>query len=215
MKRLSIQWEGNIFQVGYENISKYAPPEVQARVGETVVTLKRFLPTGDGLIPIQGKTKDLWVDDNGTTYDSSEVKYYYEYQLVEKIPMTKMTSVTGMESLDNYLNKYVIDKYYILRPSDNEMEKEENKKQAIDTNRVAMYKFWKFLKESNAVARITFNASSASFISSDAYIRAIENEQRWALEMGVFKEEKMIIDWADPITEEVVTVKKSIGIRRI
>ena len=50
---------------------------------------------------------------------------------------------------------------------------------------------WEFLNTTKQVARGVFNISSSGFFQSYGYIRALNVEHRWGLEIGVFKEFKV------------------------
>ncbi len=104
--------------------------------------------------------------------------------------MTRVFEVEGYQELGNYTDMYVIDRFYEIYASDNDMKKDIDRERAIATNKTQMYKLWEYLKKENKVARGEFCPSSRGFIASDGYIRAIECEGKWGMEIGVFKEAK-------------------------
>ena len=97
----------------------------------------------------------------------------------------------SFQPLPNYTDKYIIDKYYEIYPSDNKMTKDYDREVAVKLNLSAMYKLWEYLTANDTVARGEFCTSSRGFVASDGYIRPISIEGKWGLEIGVFKEEKV------------------------
>jgi len=180
------------FNGKYENLSKYKKPSVKAMAskdGVEVEVKERTVYQDQVLVP--GSTQRKWIDDQGNQYAKSELVFTYEGEEVQENTQTKVFHVEQFQPLVNYTDMYVIDKYYEVYPSDNKMKKDFDRDIAIKTNLSHMYKLWKYLTENDVCARGEFCTSSRGFMASDGYIRAISIEGKWALEIGVFKEEKI------------------------
>ena len=91
----------------------------------------------------------------------------------------------------NYTDSYVLSKYYELFPDEDGHKKDADKDQARRKNLVGMRALWEYLHTNAVVARGEFNVSSAGFLTTDGYIRSISFGNKWDLEIGVFKEEKI------------------------
>lgn len=181
--------QGLNFNVKYENLSKFERPEVEAKAPDGSIVKERT--TYQGQVLGQGATQRQWVDDNGIVYQKAQLKFYYNGQEVQENTQTKVFTITGYQALKNYTDTYVIASYYEIFPHNNDMKKDFDKETARITNLVGMKKLWEHLKTTNQVARGEFCASSKGFVASDGYIRAIEFGNKWGLELGVFKEEKV------------------------
>lgn len=179
------------FNGRYENMAnKDEKPEIVAKVRATGAEVKErtiVVSPGSKGLPLKRK----WVDQNGSIYDKGELEFFYNGEKVSEIERTKVFNITGYQSLKNYTDKYIIDKYYELYAGDNDMKKDFDKELARKTNLVQMRKLWKHLTDNNVVARAEFCTSSRGFVSSDGYIRAVSIEGKWGLEIGLFKSEKV------------------------
>lgn len=177
------------FNSKYENLSTHKKPEIEARTSNGTVVKERTTFQGKVLVP--GSTQRQWTDDKGNLYAKSELSFFHEGEAVEENSQTKVFHVETFQPLSSYTDVYIIDKYYEIFPSDNKMKKDFDRDIATKTNLSHMYRLWKYLIENNVVARGEFCTSSRGFIASDGYIRAISIKGKWALEIGVFKEEKI------------------------
>lgn len=180
---------GLSFQVKYENLSKYERPEVEARALDGSIVKERTTYQGQVLGP--GATQRQWVDDNGNVYPKSQLKFFYEGQEVQENTQTKVFTVQGYQPLKNYTDNYVIATYYETFPHTNGMKKDFDKETARITNLTGMKRLWDHLHQNQLVARGEFCPSSKGFVSSDGYLRAVEFGNKWGLELGCFKEEKI------------------------
>jgi len=124
-------------------------------------------------------------------YGKSELKFYYEGEEVQENAQTKVFEIEKFEELQNYTDNFVIDKFYELFPSSNDMKKDIDKEIARKSNLVGMFNLWRYLYDNAKVARGEFCPSSRGFLASDGFIRAIKFGNKWGLEIGVFKEEKV------------------------
>lgn len=157
----------------------------------------------DQLLP-QGSTCRKWVDDEGRVYAKSELSFWYGDTVVSEVEQTKVFNIESYQSLKNYTDKYCISAYYEVFPDDNGMTKDIDKMIAVNSNLRSMRKLWEFLMSSGTVARGVFCPTSRGFVESDGYIRAIEIDQnKWGLEIGQFKQEKVFNHLNEGVPDEV------------
>lgn len=176
------------FNVRYEKMDREDPPKVEHKVGDQVVN---FRAVYDGVVLLEGMTKKIWVDEKGTMYDKTQVQHYYEGQEVTEKGQTKVFEIIGYQPLGSYTDSYVLDKYYELFPDEDGHKKDFDREVATRKNLVGMRALWEYLNSTKQVARGEFNVSSAGFLATDGYIRAISFGNKWGLEVGIFKEEKV------------------------
>jgi hypothetical protein len=177
------------FNVKYNKLDKAERPPVTAKAPNGAeVKEKAFFK--DQQVQ-QGEITKRWVDDLGNQYGKTELSFWYEGEQVEEIKETKVFEVEGFSPLSNYNDSYVVKKYYEVYPSNNGMKKDFDRKRAESANLAQMKKLWDYLKKEQVLARGEFNPSSRGFIASDAYIRAVEINGLWGLEIGVFSEERV------------------------
>ncbi len=177
------------FNGKYQNMSNYKKPAVVAKAPNGKIVKECTVYQGAVLRP--GSTQRQWVDDDDKAYSKQELEFTYEGDPVEENSQTKVFHVEQYQPVVNYTDKYIIDKYYEIYPSNNGMKKDIDREVAVRSNLSSMYKLWKHLTENDMVARGEFCTSSRGFVASDGYIRAITIEGKWGLEIGVFKEEKI------------------------
>jgi hypothetical protein len=200
------------FSCKYQNLSKYKKPSIEAKASNGEVVKEKTTYQGQVLGP--GSTQRQWVDDKDNVYPKGDLTFYYEGEAVEENSMTKVFEVRVYEPLERYTDMYVIDKYYEIYPSDNGHKKDIDKDLAVRTNASAMYKLWEKLTKEELVARGEFCTSSRGFVASDGYIRAISVDgNKWGLEIGVFKEEKIFEHLQEGKPSEVKTAVQS-GVKK-
>jgi hypothetical protein len=202
--------QGFNFNVRYENLSKAEKPPVVAKAPNGKEVHERTTYQGNVLGP--GSTQRNWVDDTGAVYSKTELTFWYDGQQVSEIAQTKVFDIQGYQPLQNYTDNYVIDKYYELFPSDNDMKKDFDRSKAQSANAFQMRRLWEHLKSTNQVARGEFNVSSKGFVAGDGYIRAVEFQNKWGLEVGVFKEEKIFQHLQEGIPQEV-KINQTAGVK--
>lgn len=189
------------FQVKYENLAKLERPEIEAKAPDGSVVKERTVYQGNVLGP--GATNRQWVDDQGNVHPKTSLKFYYNGEEVTENTQTKVFQIIGYQPLKNYTDTYVIASYYEMYPHNNDMKKDFDKETARITNLHGMKKLWEHLKQTQQVARGEFCAASKGFIASDGYLRAIEVGNKWGLEMGVFREEKVFEHLHDNIPIDI------------
>jgi hypothetical protein len=187
------------FQVKYENLSKLKRPAVEARNPAGDKVQERTTYNGQVLPP--GSTQRQWVDDKGTVYNKADLTFWYEGEQVQENAMTKVFSIEGYQSVKNYTDTYIIGTYYELYPHDNDLKKDWDRERARIINLGGMKKLWDYLDKNQLVARGEFCVSSKGFLASDGYIRAIKFGNKWGLEIGVFREEKIFEHLQEEIPE--------------
>ena len=205
--------QGINFNAKYQNLSTYKRAEIEAQAPDGTVVKQRTTYQGTVLPP--GSTQRQWVDDQGNVYTKNELKFFYEGEEVHEVSKTKVFKVEDFQPVPNYTDKYIIDKYYELFPSNNGMKKDYDREIATKANLSQMYKLWKYLTENDVVARGEFNVGTQGFTFSDGYIRAISIEGKWGLEIGVFKEEKIFQHLNEGQPKEVEATVQSGGRKRL
>ncbi len=199
------------FNVRYENLAKQKRPEVEAKAPNGSIVKERTLLNGVILPP--GSTQRQWADDDGVIYEKSQLRFFYEGSEVVENTQTKVFQVTNYQPLRNYTDQYVIASYYEVFPHDNDLKKDFDQEVARQTNLAGMRKLWEHLKNTQQVARGEFCVSSKGFQVSDGYIRAIEYGNKWGLEIGVFKEEKIFEHLNESVP--IAPTQKATSIKRI
>jgi len=204
---------GLSFNVKFENLAKYKRPEIVAKntKGEVVKNCTVY----QGTILPKGSTQKKWMDDTGKEYSKSELTFWLEEQQVQELSQTKNMCIDGYQPLKNYTDNYVISVFYEIFPSDNDMKKDIDRQRAIQSNTFQMRRLWEYLKQNSVVARGEFIPSTKGFVASDGYIRAIEFNNKWGLEVGVFKEEKVFqhLQENKPVAEVVTLTPVTQGVR--
>ena len=176
--------------VRYENLARAKKPEIVAKNQKGDIIKYQTVYNGKPLLP--GSTNKKWLDDKGIEWSKQDLTFWMGDQQVEELEQTKVFEILGYQPVSNYTDNYVISAYYEIYPDDNGMKKDIDRNRAVQANASGMYKLWEHLHTTNQVARGEFCPASKGFVASDGYIRAIKNgEKNWALEIGVFKEEKV------------------------
>lgn len=172
-------------------------------------------------LPIQGRNS-MYVDQSGKAYNKAEVLPFYKVaESDELIPATKnekteVFEVRTWDSLENYLNKYQMDKYYQVSPSSGVSKKDYAKELAIQSNTAELKKLWDYMHAKGVVGKGVLNITSAGFLPSVGYLRAIQLGDRWTFEMAIFKETKPFnwsegMDWKPTLTNGTPKAPKGVG----
>ena len=189
------------FNVTYQNMAKTEKPEVIAKNKAGEIVKERTVYQGQILPP--GSTQRQWTNDQGMAFPKNELTFWYNNEQVQENSQTKIFEIEGYQAIKNYTVSYVIGSYYELSPHDNDMKKDNDKAIAISINSQGMRKLWEYLNANQVVARGEFCVASKGFLASDGYIRAINFGDKWGLEIGVFKEEKIFEHLLDGIPQPV------------
>lgn len=183
------QKNGVSFNGRYDNMARADKPEIVAK-NKTGKEVKLTTVYNGAPLP-KGSTQKKWLDDTGTEYSKAELIFYLGDQEVSEISQTKVFNIEGFQPLQNYTDNYVMQSYYEVYPDDNGMKKDIDRQRAINANLSQMYKLWEYLDKTGQVARGEFCPGSKGFVASDGYIRAIKFGNKWGIELGCFKEEKV------------------------
>jgi hypothetical protein len=210
--QISDKQNGVNFNVRYEKLDRAERPEVIAKAPSGAIVKERTIYQGQALLP--GSTQKQWVDDQGAVFSKAELTFWFGDQQVNEIQQTKVFDVVGFQPLSNYTDNYIIDKYYEIYPDDNGLKKDIDKERARQANQFQMRKLWDYLNQNQVVARGEFCTSSKGFVASDGYLRAIKiNGNKWGIEIGVFKEEKVFQHLQEGVPHEAVMPQVSVGVK--
>ena len=188
--------------VRYENLAKLERPEVVAKTPQGKIAKERNVVNGK--IINQGEMTRQWVDDDGNIFGKTELTFWYNDEQVTENQQTKVFEITGYQPLANYTDNYVIASYYEIFPDDNGMKKDFDRDRARNSNLSQLRKLWEHLDKEQVVGRGEFCTSSRVFIASDVYIRAVKFGNKWALEIGIFKEEKVFQHLNEGVPQESI-----------
>jgi len=199
--------------VRYENLSRIERPEVVAKTPTGKIAKERSVVNGK--VVQQGEMTRQWVDEDGSIYGKTELSFWYKDEQVSENTQTKVLQITGYQPLANYTDNYVIASYYEIFPDDNGMKKDFDRERAKSSNLFQMRKLWEYLDQNKVVARGEFCTSSRGFIASDGYVRAVSFQNKWGLEIGVFKEEKVFEHLNEGVPSEVKLAEPVAGRKKL
>lgn len=197
--------QGLNFNVKFENMAKAKRPEIVAKTPNGDIVKEKMIIIDDQGKIVKGTMGRKWIDDNGKEFGKSELTFWFGDEQVSENSMTRVMEIEGYQPVKNYTDNYVISTYYELSPGTNDMKKDIDKERARKGNVYQMRKLWEHLDTNQVVARGEFCPSSRGFMASDGYIRAIRvNGNKWGLEIGVFKEEKVFQHLQEGVPQEAV-----------
>ena len=199
--------------VRYENLSRLERPEVVAKTPTGKIAKERSVVGGK--VIQQGEMTRQWVDEDGNIYGKTELSFWFNNEQVSENTQTKVLQITGYQPLANYTDNYVIASYYEIFPDDNGMKKDFDRDRAKSSNLFQMRKLWEYLDQNKVVGRGEFCTSSRGFIASDGYVRAVSFGNKWGLEIGVFKEEKVFEHLNEGIPQEVKMSEPATGRKKL
>ena len=205
---------GLSINVRYEKMDREDAPEVEHRVGDQVVKNRAIY--GD-IILLEGMTRKGWVDSNGKEYQKEEIKHYYGEQEVTEKAQTSTFAIIGYQPLSAYTDSYVLAKYYEVFPDEDGKKKDFDRDIARRKNLLGMRTLWEYLHDKQVVGRAEFNVSSAGFLSTDGYCRAIQFGNKWGIDIGIFAEEKVFqhLNEGVPVPRETQSVKGPVRLKRV
>ena len=210
-KNVKVVWKEGTCDVKLENLSGKGEPRkvngkeiVMKSDGSPKITYKN--PSGDELAFCR-------VDQNGTVIAGSlsngyanskgelaqdKVPYYEtidgEHIEAVKNEKSEVFEVSKFEPMKAYLDRYIIDKFYQVKPSQGKSKKDYQRNVTIRANTVALKKLYDHMVKNNVVGRGTLNITSSGFLPTIAYIRPVSapngSQDEWTLEIGVFKQQK-------------------------
>jgi hypothetical protein len=200
--------------VRYENLANNGDkPTIIAKAGDGTIVRERDVVGGKVLE--QGDRQRLWCDDTGKVYSKGELTFWDGDQQVLENEITKVFDITEFETLANYTDTFIMDKFYEVYPCDNGMKKDVDRTMARNANLFAMNTLWEYLRENNVVGRGHFVVSSRGFQDSDGYVRAVEVNGQRGLEIGLFKQRKAFQHLWKGKPEQVVAPQKAVTAKRV
>lgn len=226
MPNMKIVWEDNSFDAKLENLAgKAEPRRVRTKEGE----VKEIEMKSDGSPKLVRQVNDkavsfarrdekgqvlmscsnVYVDEEGKAYDETETGVFFLATDGELIPARKNDktdsfSLTSFEPLKNYADAYLMEKYYQVIPSQGSSKKDVARQVARNANTAGMKKLWDYLFREAVMGKGILNITSAGYLPSTAYIRAVVlDDSKWTLEIAVFKQKKQFL-WVEE--QELVPV---------
>lgn len=145
---------------------------------------------------IVGQVANAYCTEDKEIHQEAELNVFYLASDGEEIPATKndktdVFELTSFEPIQNYLDKYQMEKYYQIIPSSGSSKKDVAKKIAISANTSGMKKLWDYLMKKEVVGRGILNITSAGWLPNVAYIRPVlVDKNKWTLEIAIFKQPK-------------------------
>lgn len=203
-KKIKIQHENKTFEAFFEPMATSKKDSIKVTSksnGKNVKQVTKVAATGEYLKP--GATIKVWIDEEGNEVPKETIKYYVGDEEVDKVTQTKVFIGEQLDSERAYTDEFIIHKHYELYPSDGGYEKDIDREIAVSSNAKVMYELWKDLYENKKVLRGEFNPSTGGFVTNYGYIRAVKFENKWGLEIGVFKERKVFKHLQEGIPTEV------------
>lgn len=213
-KNLTITSQVGTFQAKVENLSgKAEPRKVNGKMldmkpdGSPKITYKnskgdvlRFCRVKDGkpLVNANGENEALsngYVDTKGNLC-VDKIPYYMTID-GEEIQATKneksdVMEIVKFEPLKNFTDKYIIDAYYQIKPTQGKSKSDHQRALTIRANTSGMKKLYDYMAQNNVVGRGVLNITSSGYLPTIAYIRSVDIDGKgsWTLEVGVFKQQK-------------------------
>lgn len=213
-KNLTITSQVGTFQAKIENLSgKAEPRKVNGKMldmksdGSPKIIYKnskgdelKFCRVKDGkpLVNANGETEALsngYIDSNGNLF-TDKIPYYITID-GEQIQATKneksdVFEIVKFEPLKNFTDKYIIDAYYQIKPTQGKSKSDHQRALTIRANTSGMKKLYDYMATNDVVGRGVLNVTSSGYLPTIAYVRAVEIDSNgsWTLEVGVFKQQK-------------------------
>ena len=213
-KNVTIVSQVGTFQAKVENLSgKAEPRKVNGKVldmkpdGSPKIVYKnakgedlRFCRVKDGkpLVTATGENETLsngYVDPQGNLAQDKQA--YYITIDGETLPATKneksdVFEIVKFEPLKNFTDKYIIDAYYQIKPTQGKSKSDHQRALTIKANTSGMKKLYDYMAKEQVVGRGVMNITSSGYLPTIAYIRPVDVDGNgaWTLEVGVFKQQK-------------------------
>ena len=151
---------------------------------------------GQPLLDASGKKEELgngYMDSNNQL--ATDVVPYYKALNGDTIPATKnekteVFEITKWEPSTNFTDKYIVDKYYQVKPAQGKSKKDFQRLACINANTREMKKVWDYMTKEEVVGRGILNISSAGYLPTIAYLRPVSLGSHWTIEIGIFKQQK-------------------------
>lgn len=224
MANTKILWNDRIFEVKLENLSGKAEPRQVMVNGEPKdivmksdgspkiirrspegkdVEFARMAEGGD----IISEVSNVYIDEDKEPYTEGDLSHYYLTVEGNEIPATKNEKVdafelTSFEPVQNYLDKYQMEKYYQVLPYQGTSKSTIQQRRTMTANTVGMKALWEYLHQNQLVGKGILNVTSAGWMPNIAYVRAVLiDENKWTLEVAMFKQRKQFT-WIEEMNYE-------------
>lgn len=157
-------------------------------------------------------TFKAYLDQDGKEYAKQQLVAFNEAgEALDPYEATTVFNIVKYEPSSYYTDRYIVEKYYEIAPSDDGKKKDIDRKIAADLNTVGMKKLYDYLTKTNTVAKAEFISTSGVYAPGAGYIRAITVDNgKWTLELGVFKQEKIFKHLQEPIIN-VTQIQQPVG----
>lgn len=136
---------------------------------------------------------------------------YYKTLTGKLIPVveqgkTEVFEIQKFEPLSAYTDKYIIDTYLNVMPSQGKSKADHQRALTMKANVSGMKKLYDYLLKNEVVGRGILNQTSGGSLPTIAFIRAVPVTKQgdWALEFGLFKQQKRYVWVGSPNVEECV-----------
>lgn len=171
----------------------------------------RFVRVKDGKI-----LEDLsngQADSKDNLYAKGDLIPYYQTIDGEQLQAsvnekTEVFDIKSWEPVQNYLDKYQMDKYYGVKPSQGKSKSDFARKKTYQANTSALKKLWDHMNNRQVVGKAVFNITSSGYLPSVGYLRAVEQDNgKWTFEIAIFKQTK-VFPWIEEKKFKPVDIKE-------
>lgn len=160
---------------------------------------------GQPLVDSNGASEKLsngYVDPSGSlVHDVLPYFKTYDGDLIPAVKneKTDVFEVKKWEPISNFTDKYIVDKYYQVKPGQGKSKKDYQKLACVNANTRGMKDLFDYMTKNQVVGRGVLNITSAGYLPTIAYLRAVQvGNTHWTLEIGVFKQQKRFT-WVEEI----------------
>jgi hypothetical protein len=180
--------------------------------GEFLVFARYDKATNKPVVDANGQKLDMgncYVDPQGQI--AQDIVPYYETIDGEFIPATKndkteVFEIVKWEPITNFTDKYIVDNYYQVKPSQGKSKKDFQRLACVNANTREMKKVWDYMAKNKVVGRGILNITSAGYLPTIAYLRPVSlDNNKWTLEIGMFKQSK-VFTWVEELDFQPKTV---------
>ncbi len=207
---IKIRAEDVIFESKLENLSgKGEPREIIFKGEKKILEMKadgspvivrqingkpaRMVRLDKSTGQVFGECSNMYMTEDGELAETSDVDCFYQAG-EELIPaqhnvVTGELVITSFMPEGEYIDDYVIDKYYQVVPYNGKSKNNKTKEAVRDSNIASMKRLWDKLALEGVVGKGQVSLSSAGWLPSVAFIRAIRKEY-WTLEIGIARQRK-------------------------
>jgi hypothetical protein len=184
--------------------------------GDTLRFTRYDKATGKVLTDSNGKSIEAgncYVDSKDNIVPNAEIVPFYEAEDGEHIQAVKNTKTEVFEvkkwlPLKSYLDNYIVENYYVVKPSQGKSKADVQRRLTIKANTGQMKKLYDHMLSHGIVGRGTLNITSNGYMPSIAFVRPVKEPNdakgECALEIGIFKQQKRFTHTFPENVEEYV-----------